>query len=314
MWRSWKAKGQEHAAHPHMEWGRQMAFVNHFYFYCGIPSGVAHFWKTNAYAPYPIWIWLNGHEWAKRQCEKTGIGYTALDNGFRDCEDPTALQRICDRLGPGAVKSFFWRWLRRLPSPFTTADLRAGYTYELAFRQFEISDTRVFDRPAAGRAYFEQVIRDHLDVGRPDQVALVFNRRINTKTPGTFRTRVVTRGVDSQLNCYYKASTRQAPARRTTRLRLPQSCLPRTARRARRRRTAPAHGAAQCAHRRRDPPLLPGRLAGPPGEKTSVETPGQDRQGPGPARSTAELASRTTIRIESVDQGSVEAGRKQLGG
>ena len=48
------------------------------------------------------------------------------------------------------MKSFFWRWQRRLPSPFTRADLRAGYVYELAFRQFEISDTRVFDRPAAG--------------------------------------------------------------------------------------------------------------------------------------------------------------------
>jgi hypothetical protein len=24
VWRSWKAKGQENAAHPHMEWGRQM--------------------------------------------------------------------------------------------------------------------------------------------------------------------------------------------------------------------------------------------------------------------------------------------------
>ena len=28
IWRSWKAKGQEHVAHPHMEWGRQMGFVN----------------------------------------------------------------------------------------------------------------------------------------------------------------------------------------------------------------------------------------------------------------------------------------------
>ena len=206
VWRSWKAKGQEHAAHPHMEWGRQMAFVNHFYFYLWDPEWGGAFWKTNAYAPYPIWIWLNGHEWAKRQCEKAGIGFTALDNGFGDCEDPKALQRICDRLGPGAVKSFFWRWLRRLPSPFTAADLRAGYGYELAFRQFEVSDTRVFDRPAAGRAFFEQVIRDNLDVGRPSQVALIFDRRVNVKTPGTFRTRVVTRGVDPQLCCYYKAS------------------------------------------------------------------------------------------------------------
>ena len=31
-WRSWKKKGQEQAAHPHMEWGRQMVLINHFYF------------------------------------------------------------------------------------------------------------------------------------------------------------------------------------------------------------------------------------------------------------------------------------------
>jgi len=206
VWRSWKAKGQQHAAHPHMEWGRQMAFVNHFYLYLWDPEWGAAFWKTNAYAPYPVWIWLNGHSWAQRQCEKAGIGYTALDNGFRCCEDPVRLQRICDRLGPGAVKSFFWRWARRLPSPFTTADLRAGYVYELAFRQFEISDTRVFDRPAAGRAFFEGLIRDHLDLGRPSSVALIFDKRTTVKTPGTFRTKVITKGVDPEIVCYYKAS------------------------------------------------------------------------------------------------------------
>ncbi|UGT92063.1 hypothetical protein [Mycobacterium ostraviense] len=51
-----------------------------------------------------------------------------------------------------------------LQAPFTPEDLRAGYVYELAVRQFEISDTRVFDRPAAGRSFFEQLIRDHLDI------------------------------------------------------------------------------------------------------------------------------------------------------
>jgi hypothetical protein len=206
VWRSWKAKGQEHLPHPHMEWGRQMAFVNHFYFYLWDPDWGGAFWKTTSYAPWPIWIWLNGHSWAQRQCERIGIGYTTLDNGFRDCTDPDRLQRICDRLGPGAVKSFFWRWQRRLPSPLTRTDLRAGYVYELAFRQFEVSDTRVFDRPAAGRAFFEQLIRDHLDVGRPESVSLIFDRRITSKTPGTFRTKVVTKGVDPQVSCYYKSS------------------------------------------------------------------------------------------------------------
>ena len=51
MWRSWKAKGQEHAAHPHMEWGRQMGFVNHFISTCGIPTGAARFGRPT---PTPL--------------------------------------------------------------------------------------------------------------------------------------------------------------------------------------------------------------------------------------------------------------------
>lgn len=83
------------------------------------------------------------HEWAKRQLDKARIGYAALDNGFGSCADPGLLQRLCDRLGPGAVSAFFWRWFPRLPQVFTTADLRAGYVYELAFRQFEVAHTGV---------------------------------------------------------------------------------------------------------------------------------------------------------------------------
>lgn len=125
---------------------------------------------------------------------------------FAAAPTPPALQRICDRLGPGDVVRFFWRWFHRLPSVFTQADLQAGYGYDLAVRQFEVSDTRVFDRPPAGRAFFEGVIRDHLDLGRPDQVVLIFDRRLMPRTPGTFRTRIITKGVDPQLSCIYKST------------------------------------------------------------------------------------------------------------
>src|SRR4029077_19970657 len=106
--------------------GREMSYINHFYFYLWDSEWGAAFWKTNAYAPSPIWLWLNGHEWAKRQLEHAGVEYKALDNRFRTCGDADALQRICNRLGPGAVPNFFWQWSRRLLSPFTEADLRAG--------------------------------------------------------------------------------------------------------------------------------------------------------------------------------------------
>jgi hypothetical protein len=64
----------------------------------------------------------------------------------------------------------------------------------------------MFDRPAAGRSFFEQLIRDHLDVGRPESVSLIFDKRVSRRTPGTLRTKVITKGVDPQVNCYFKSS------------------------------------------------------------------------------------------------------------
>jgi len=189
-----------------MEWGRQMAYINHYYFYIWDEQWGAAFWKTNAYGPYPVWLWLNGHEWAKRQLELAGIAYVALDNGFASCEDSQTLQRVCDRLGVREVHSFFWRWYHRLPSPLTEADLKAGYVYDLAFRQFEVSETVVFDRPQAGRMWFEGVIRDHLDIGRPQRVSLIFDRRISRRTPGRFHSRLIVKGVEPILSCSYKSS------------------------------------------------------------------------------------------------------------
>jgi len=96
-----------------------MAFLHHFYFYLWHAEWEGCLLQDQRLCPFPIWLWLNGHEWAKRQLAKARISYEALDNGLRSCAEPTALQKICDRLGPATVTSFFWRWLRRLPSPFT---------------------------------------------------------------------------------------------------------------------------------------------------------------------------------------------------
>jgi len=104
------------------------------------------------------------------------------------------------------VWSFFRRWQRILPSPLTAEDAGRGYRYQLAFRQLELSDTRVFDRPQVGRDWFEQTIRDQLTLGRPDHVAVVFGRRISTKTPGRFWTRVINRGVECGIQVHYRAS------------------------------------------------------------------------------------------------------------
>ena len=52
----------------------------------------------------------------------------------------------------------------------------------------EFALTQVLDRPRSGRILFENIIRENLDLGRPDQVQLIFARRV------TKRSRVVLSG------------------------------------------------------------------------------------------------------------------------
>jgi hypothetical protein len=204
VWRGWRHGGSD--AHPHFEYGRQSAHVNYYYFYIRDPQWGPTFVKTVAYAPYGIWLYLNGHEWAKRQAEQAGVGFRALDNGFRDTDDAPALAAICARLSVADVEAFMARWEPVLPSPLTVADRARGHRYALAFRQLEISDTRVLDRPATARAWFEQMIRDQLALGHPDEIGLVFGRKVTRRTPGRFRTRVISHGVDPALYAHYKHS------------------------------------------------------------------------------------------------------------
>ncbi len=125
-------------------------------------------------------------------------------------QDVAGVQAICDTLGSEQIDALLRKWLARLPHPFTPADRRAGYRYETSILQAEFSLTQVLDRPVSGRVFFEQVIRDNLDAGRPDQISLVFDRRIHRggkrPTPAPFRTRVITAGVTPSLHLYYKHS------------------------------------------------------------------------------------------------------------
>ena len=185
--------------------------VTCLYFYVWDADFGPAFIKICTYFPYPIKVWLNGHEWAKRQATGAGIGFTELSNGFASCADPAALQAICDRLGPGTIGVFFERWMTRLPLPLTDADREGGYWWELSMRQVEVSRTLVFDAPRHARCFFEALVADNLDIGRPEQVELVFTgkheRRGRPRSqPLTFKTKVITRGVQVTVNAFYKHS------------------------------------------------------------------------------------------------------------
>jgi hypothetical protein len=213
---------------PQFTFGRAARRVSCVYFYLWDEQMGGGFIKVCSYFPYPMKIWVNGHEWAKRQATSAGIGFTALSNGFATCTDPAGLQDICDRFGPAAIRAFRERWWSRLPLPLTDADRAAGYWWDLSMRQVEFSRTIVFTAPRHARTFFETLIADNLDLGRPDNVEIIFGRTIARRrrptktrtgktrtrsstpvrrpTPDTFKTAIDRANQGVTVNIFYKHS------------------------------------------------------------------------------------------------------------
>lgn len=203
---AFRAKKTEKDGYINFDYSRGSVYVNHYYFYLHDEEFGPGFIKICSYAPYTIKICLNGHEWAKQQLNNEGIEFEALDNGFLSCEQPEYLQRLCDSLDSNDFIKFMDRWLERIPFPVSRADRSDGYTYSLSIRQLEMSRTQVFSRPLYGRQFFEAVIRENLDLGRPDRAQLIFGIEVRKNTPSRFSTRVITRGVSPSIKIEYKKS------------------------------------------------------------------------------------------------------------
>jgi hypothetical protein len=116
---------------------------------------------------------------------------------------------ICDRLGPGDIQAFFDRWMSRIPLPLTAEDRAAGYWRELSLRQVEVSRTIVFDAPRQARAFFEALIADNLDLGRPENVEVLFKRDPRGRKPkdqagGVFKTAIDRRCDGVTINAFWR--------------------------------------------------------------------------------------------------------------
>ena len=151
------------------DWAKTERRVSCYYFYLHDREFGPGFIKICTYFPCPAKVWLNGHEWAKRQARRACAPFTELANGFATCQRPKRLQAICDRLGPADVQAFFERWTSQVPVPMTAEDRAAGYWWELSMRQVEVSRTLVFDDPRRRRGFFESLVSDNISIGRPDR-------------------------------------------------------------------------------------------------------------------------------------------------
>jgi hypothetical protein len=208
VWATTRRRDAEGKSYPWIV--RESRVVTQWYFYCHDACAGPFFLKYCGYFPYNAKLCCNGSEYAKCMAARAGIGFTPPGNGLAAVDDAAAVQAICDSFDEKVIWDLAAKWTGLVPCPFTAEDTAAGYRYEASVLQAEFSLTQVLDKPVTGRIFFEEVIRDNLDIGRPDSAGLIFGRRIIKKgpraTPGRFRTRILTEGVIPTLHVDYKHS------------------------------------------------------------------------------------------------------------
>ena len=182
------------------------AMVNFYYFYCVDEDFGPFFSEVLLLLPLP------GQALHQRPRIPQAPAGQARDRLRGSRQRPAELRgtparpALANGFNEHKIERFFRKWLARLPHPFPAADRKAGYRYQLSILQAEFALTQVWDRPVHGREFFEQVIRENIDLGRPEQVQLIFARKMHKKTAtdGRCRTRIVTEGVIPSLHVYYK--------------------------------------------------------------------------------------------------------------
>jgi hypothetical protein len=211
--RTFRTEGRRNARGETYPWiVESTAMVNPFYCY-GVDEDFGPFFlKYSSYFPYGAKFCFNGHEYLKRQLAKEGIAFEPLANGILSCANPKRMQQLADALSAERIGEFVAKWQSRLPCPFSRSEQALGYRYDVSMCQMEFARTQVLDRPVHGRIFFEEVLRENLDLGRPDNLQLIFNRRVTRCTPGRFRTRVVREGVIPSLHFWGKPPANGPPA------------------------------------------------------------------------------------------------------
>ena len=180
--------------------------VNHLYFYCVDEDFGPLFLKFCTYFPYNAKLCLNGNEYAKCQLHKRGIAFRRSITGYARVPIPLPCSGYA-MAGRRTDRSLAAQVAEASAAPLQQAGSCLGLPLRYLHPAGRVSSlTQVLDRPLAGRVFFEDVIRENLDIGRPASVQLIFNRRVGKRTPGRFRTRVLTDGVTPSLHVDYKHS------------------------------------------------------------------------------------------------------------
>lgn len=147
-----------------------------YYFYLNDRQCGRMFLRICPHFPFNITVWLNGHNWLKRQLDNEAIAYQTHDNLFVACQRPERLQELSDTFAPQHINQSVHAWVNRLLPFITDSERDEGFRHQLYMNQIEYCHNLVFDNRRMLHRLFERLLDANRGLGHPDKLAVIFGR------------------------------------------------------------------------------------------------------------------------------------------
>jgi hypothetical protein len=181
--------------------------INHYYFYFRDGRYGDGFVRISSYPPFQTRVWMNAHGYIAAELRRRRLRCRLDQNCVVDVSNSAVLQEVADQFNAALAEQIARHWLSMVPQPLTAEEQAQGFGCRLSVYQAEFSDNVIFHKTQVLNRMYEQLLRDHLHVGRLDMVKLIFGRRVYPSSPcHRFNTRILRQGVVSCLKVFYKGS------------------------------------------------------------------------------------------------------------
>jgi hypothetical protein len=159
--------------------------VNHYYFFIKDPHfGTGNSIRISTYAPFPVTVCCNGHNFVAQQLSKRGVSFQMRDNLFVEVGDAKVFAQACAALTAQAIEGFCDRWVYRCVPLFTPKARADNYRYAWYLDQIERCHNLIFRSADRLNALFGRLLDTGRAIGQPHVIARLFQRRLQASRTG----------------------------------------------------------------------------------------------------------------------------------
>jgi hypothetical protein len=112
-----------------------------YYYFLDPQFGLIHV-RLQTWLPFPVQVYVNGHEWLAQQMVQQQLGFVQQHNAFTQLDDPAAAQRLADRFARLHWPKLLDRWAHQV-NPLLR-ELFPGYPVHWVVDQAEFATDLLF--------------------------------------------------------------------------------------------------------------------------------------------------------------------------